>query len=120
MDIVSILILKNYLCCYLTILTRLIIFLIIGSLIVNIFWNELFLFNNKLINEHKSEWFSQIGYIQQNVFLIDNTLASNIAFGIEKGKIDYKKLNTAILQANLLDFVNKLPNGAVIRRLLYL
>jgi ABC-type multidrug transport system fused ATPase/permease subunit len=69
------------------------------------------LFNNKLINEHKSEWFSQIGYIQQNVYLIDNTLASNIAFGIEKDKIDYNKLESAIQQANLQDFVNKLPNG---------
>ena len=68
-------------------------------------------FNNKSIYECQSEWFSQIGYIQQNVYLIDDTLAANIAFGIEKTNIDLNKLNSAITQANLTEFVNQLPEG---------
>ncbi len=68
-------------------------------------------FNGQSIYEYKSEWFSQIGYIQQNVYLIDDSLASNIAFGIEKSNIDFNKLNSAIAQANLTEFVNQLPEG---------
>ena len=68
-------------------------------------------FNDMLISDFRSEWFSQIGYIQQNVYLIDDTLASNIAFGIDKEKIDLNKLNLVIQQSNLFDFVNKLPDG---------
>lgn len=56
-------------------------------------------------------WLSQIAYIPQNVFLIDETLAKNIAFGIPDHKIDYKKIKKAIKSAQLNKLVSNLPEG---------
>jgi ABC-type multidrug transport system fused ATPase/permease subunit len=69
------------------------------------------LFNGKNIYENINNWYNQIGYIQQNVYLIDDTLGNNIALGVESDKIDQKKLTKAIEQAQLLDFVNQLELG---------
>ena len=53
-----------------------------------------------------------IGYVPQEVFLIDDTVAANIALGIEKGKVDEDLLHESANAAQILDFVsNKLPNG---------
>jgi ABC-type multidrug transport system fused ATPase/permease subunit len=56
-------------------------------------------------------WLSQIAYIPQNVFLIDETLAKNIAFGVSDHKIDYKKIKKAIQSAQLNKLVSRLPDG---------
>lgn len=69
------------------------------------------LFNGNNIYENLNQWYKQIGYIQQNVYLIDDTLGNNIALGVESEKIDHQKLNKAIEQAQLLDFVNQLELG---------
>ena len=57
------------------------------------------------------EWRHLIGYVQQNVYIIDGTLAENIAFGIEKKDIDEGKLNNAIDAASLTELVRRLPEG---------
>lgn len=50
-------------------------------------------------------WQSIIGYVPQNICLIDDTIASNIAFGIDKKSIDLKSLEKASRIANLHSFV---------------
>ena len=57
-----------------------------------------------------SKWYNNIGYVPQNVYLTDQTIMENIAFGVDKDSIDRNKLNSAVGQANLIDFIDTLPN----------
>ncbi|WP_345894642.1 ABC transporter ATP-binding protein [Phaeodactylibacter xiamenensis] len=68
--------------------------------------------DDKIITRKNLEsYYSKIGYVQQQVYMIDGTLAENIAFGIEPQRIDYKKLEDVILKSSLSDFVKELPQG---------
>lgn len=57
------------------------------------------------------KWLNNFAYIPQSVFLLDDILARNIAFGIEDSKIDNKKLWDAIDMAQLSDVIQHLPDG---------
>lgn len=56
-------------------------------------------------------WYSSFGVVPQDVFLIDDTLRANIAFGIESEKISEEKLARAIKLAHLEEVVANLPDG---------
>ena len=56
-------------------------------------------------------WREQIGYVPQNIYLIDDTLARNIAFGLTDVEIDEDKINYAISNSSLQHFVDTLPLG---------
>ncbi|MGQ4647512.1 ATP-binding cassette domain-containing protein [Lyngbya aestuarii] len=56
-------------------------------------------------------WQNLIGYIPQSIFLIDDTLERNIAFGVPDNLIDKQKLEKAIKLAQLTEVVSKLPDG---------
>ncbi|MFL2889572.1 MAG: ATP-binding cassette domain-containing protein [Pelagibacteraceae bacterium] len=55
--------------------------------------------------------FSKITFVPQSVFLIDDTLSKNIAFGIEDHKIDHEHLNECLIKSELKNFIEKLPDG---------
>jgi ATP-binding cassette, subfamily B, bacterial PglK len=57
------------------------------------------------------EWRHLIGYVQQNVYIIDGTLAENIAFGVDQKDVDEMKLRRAIETASLSELVDRLPMG---------
>lgn len=65
------------------------------------------------INVHKNEksWHNIIGYIPQTIYLVDDTVRNNVAFGIESNIIDDEKVWKALEQAQLADFVRMLPDG---------
>lgn len=64
------------------------------------------LIDGKELNEKNvRSWQKQIGYVPQQIYLNDDTLASNIGFGVEKSKIDYKAIVRASKVANLHKFV---------------
>ncbi len=63
------------------------------------------------INKNVRSWQSQIGYVPQNVYLSDESLAKNIAFGIDEKLIDLKRIHSSIKSAQLEEFVNSLPDG---------
>jgi ABC-type multidrug transport system fused ATPase/permease subunit len=68
--------------------------------------------NGTNISEHGwDSWLNQIAYIPQNVFLIDETFAKNIAFGVPDHEIDYKRINKAIKSAQLKKLVESMPQG---------
>ena len=50
-------------------------------------------------------WRSQVSYLPQQVFLIDNTLRSNVALGVDENLIDEVNLQQALYQARLLEMV---------------
>jgi ATP-binding cassette, subfamily B, bacterial PglK len=56
-------------------------------------------------------WQNMIGYVPQSIFLIDDTLEKNIAFGVPKYFIDNQRLKKAILAAQLEELIEHLPNG---------
>ena len=55
-------------------------------------------------------WQNCIGYVAQDVFLTDDTLRANIAFGIDDKDIDQKKLSYAIDASQLASFIDTLPD----------
>ena len=56
-------------------------------------------------------WQNSIGYVPQSIFLIDDTLERNIAFGVPDREIDPHRLQKAIVAAQLEELVEQLPNG---------
>jgi len=65
-----------------------------------------------ITKENLAAWQRSIGYVSQHIFISDDTVASNIAFGVEKSKIDPSAVEIASRVANLHDFVvNELPYG---------
>lgn len=64
-----------------------------------------------LTDENIRMWQNSIGYVSQNVFIADSTIAENIALGTQKQSIDYALVAKVINQANLYSFVQSLPQG---------
>ena len=60
--------------------------------------------NNNLLS-----WQNKISFVPQMIFLIDESIRSNIAFGIEPNDIDQDKVVKAAKLANLDSFVSDLP-----------
>jgi ABC-type multidrug transport system fused ATPase/permease subunit len=57
-------------------------------------------------------WQASIGYVPQDIFLIDDTIARNIAFGLPDNEIDPARLREACAMAQLLEFIEgELPAG---------
>ncbi len=61
------------------------------------------------ILENPYWWASKIGYIPQTIYLCDDTIAANVAFGFEKDDIDTKKVWDCLEKAQLADFIRGLP-----------
>ena len=56
-------------------------------------------------------WLSQIGYIPQSIYLVDESIRNNIAFGIADEEIDDERIWAVLEEAQLKDFILTLPDG---------
>jgi ABC-type multidrug transport system fused ATPase/permease subunit len=56
-------------------------------------------------------WLSQIGYIPQSIYLVDESIRDNIAFGIDADQIDDKRIWEVCEEAQLAEFIRSLPEG---------
>lgn len=56
-------------------------------------------------------WQKEIGYIPQSIYLSDDTIKNNVAFGVDEKDIDEQAVILALIQAQLYDFVEGLPEG---------
>ncbi|EJC82678.1 ABC-type multidrug transport system, ATPase and permease component [Rhizobium leguminosarum bv. trifolii WSM2297] len=65
------------------------------------------------IAHQRDAWLARIGYVPQFVYLSDESLRQNIAFGVAEASIDNSRVAKAIELAQLTDFVNQLPRGVV-------
>lgn len=63
------------------------------------------------IHEQPKTFHAQVGYIPQTIYLSDDTIRNNIAFGVQEGQIDEDAVNAALEKAQLKDFVESLPHG---------
>ena len=63
------------------------------------------------VNENYAGWLKNIGYIPQTIFMIDDSIRKNVAFGVPEEEIDDKKVWRALEEAALDEFVKSLPDG---------
>ena len=68
-------------------------------------------FNGVDIHNDIQNWRSLIGYVSQNIYLLDDTLIKNIAFGIENENINRALVTQALKLANLSSLIEKLDKG---------
>lgn len=68
--------------------------------------------DGRVINEHEiTSWQKCISHVPQHIYLLDATIAENVAFGLKVGDIDMLRVKQAVLQTHLSDFVDTLPEG---------
>jgi ABC-type bacteriocin/lantibiotic exporter with double-glycine peptidase domain len=67
--------------------------------------------NNYDLLDINSNWRRMIGYVQQDVFLLDDSIKFNIAFGVQEKNINKKKIFDLIKKTQLESFITSLPEG---------
>ena len=68
------------------------------------------IFGNNL-KDSSGSWQREIGYVPQNIYLIDDTIEKNIALGLAVSKINQENLLNSIQQSQLKNFIQTLDNG---------
>ena len=63
------------------------------------------------IEDNLQNWQKKIGYVSQDIFLSDDTIKKNIAFGLADKDIEKEKVNKAIVNSNIDSFINNLEKG---------
>lgn len=63
------------------------------------------------IFKNYESWLAQVGYIPQSIYLIDESIRDNIAFGIDRDKISDERIWEVLEEAQLKEFVEELPEG---------
>ena len=67
--------------------------------------------DGKNINQNFKSWQNIIGYVPQNIFLTNDSIKNNIAFGLEKNEINNQNLTKALKDSQLDRFVKSLDLG---------
>ena len=67
--------------------------------------------DNEDIHANLPSWQKKIGYVPQTIFLTDDTLRRNIAFGLPDKDIDEERVKTAVRLSRLEEHLNSLPEG---------
>ena len=67
--------------------------------------------DDKNIMEYMQGWHENLGYIPQTIYLMDDSIRNNVAFGIDEEYIDNTKVERALRQAQLWEFVLGLEKG---------
>lgn len=63
------------------------------------------------INENYRGWLKNVGYIPQMIFMLDDTIRRNVAFGIKDEDIDEDRIWEVLREAQLDEFIKTLPEG---------
>lgn len=72
---------------------------------------EISIDGRRLTPDLMTQWRKLIGYIPQAIYLLDGTIADNIAFGVEETRRDWERVRKAARMAHLDDLVSELPDG---------
>lgn len=67
--------------------------------------------DNNDIQDCMDAWHKKVGYIPQNIYLMDESLRKNIAFGVPEAEIDDEKVWSVIRQAQLENVVKEMDEG---------
>ncbi|MBD5505054.1 MAG: ABC transporter ATP-binding protein [Lachnospiraceae bacterium] len=63
------------------------------------------------VHEKPKTFHAQVGYIPQVIYLSDDTIRNNIAFGVKGSEIDERAVEMAVAKAQLTEFIDSLPHG---------
>ena len=66
--------------------------------------------NGRDVFENYPSWLAHIGYIPQSIFLTDDSLRENIAFGVERDEIDDARVWEVLGEAQMKEFVEQMPD----------
>jgi ABC-type bacteriocin/lantibiotic exporter with double-glycine peptidase domain len=72
---------------------------------------NIFIGDTKLNENNSNIWHQKLGYVGQNIFLIDDTIKNNICFVENEKNIDDNRLSNALKLSNVDNFLKKLPSG---------
>ncbi|MGE4294600.1 MAG: ABC transporter ATP-binding protein [Campylobacterales bacterium] len=72
---------------------------------------ELLIDGQPLTAANVRQWQNSIGYVPQHIFLADDTVAANIAFGVPNAQINHQAVEDAARMAQVHEFVVGLPDG---------
>ena len=67
--------------------------------------------DGKSIYDNMGQWHRCIGYIPQTIYLSDDTIINNVAFGIPSNQVDMAAVKNALKKAQLLEFAESLDKG---------
>ncbi len=87
------------------------------STIVDILLGLLEIKNGKIladgqdVQENYRKWLKNVGYIPQMIFMLDDTIRKNVAFGVPEDKINEERLWEVLKEAQLDEFIKSLPEG---------
>jgi ABC-type multidrug transport system fused ATPase/permease subunit len=70
---------------------------------------ELLIDGAALDDDSRDAWQARIAYVPQNIYLLDSSIAQNIAFGVPPSQIDALRVMQAARSAQLEDFIESLP-----------
>ena len=56
-------------------------------------------------------WQQTIGYVPQHIYMSDDTVAANVALGVDPDTVDIGALETACVKAEIFDLIDELPKG---------
>ncbi len=63
------------------------------------------------IRENLASWQRKIGYVPQFIYLLDDTIAANIAFGVAPEEVDHERIAECLAMVRLDEFIRTLPGG---------
>ena len=63
-----------------------------------------------ITQDNVRSWQRAIGYVPQQIYLSDDTIAANIAFNVDQNEIDHDRVKKSSQLANLEEFIDELPN----------
>ena len=67
--------------------------------------------DSKPIKGHEMSWYSHIGYVPQQVYLLDDTIKRNVAFGIPDKDIDESRVWAVLKKSGIDEDVKRMPDG---------
>lgn len=73
-----------------------------GDLVVN---------DHVLSKDDLASFRRRLGYVAQSIFIVDDSVTNNVAFGLPENEIDLERVKMVLRLANAEEFVSKLPNG---------
>ena len=76
----------------------------------NLLFDKKNIFNNRY-NHFIKSWQNTFTYVPQDIFLLDGSIAENIAFGTDYKDIDFERMDHAVRKAQLIDFIKNSIDG---------
>ena len=67
--------------------------------------------DGKDIQDNLPGWQALLGFVPQDIYLLDDTIRANVALGVAPEEVDEDALRNALASAQLSDFIASLPNG---------